>query len=164
MYNYFLNEKIEKEKQERDLNKERMKQKEIKRKSKSLLLFYFPKIILYKFIIKEQMKKLVENYEKRIKNFVLKLAEKPIIVKKQKDKHLTSREEYYANNSNKIIDKKGFSFKYYKTEKERINEYIKEKKNIDNYITKNISKKKKEKIPRNKIDSTFHEIQSSDRP
>ena len=125
MYNYFLNEKIEKEKQERDLNKERMKQKEIKRKSKSLLLFYFPKIILYKFIIKEQMKKLVENYEKRIKNFVLKLAEKPIIVKKQKDKHLTSREEYYANNSNKIIDKKGFSFKYYKTEKERINEYIK---------------------------------------
>ena len=122
MYNYFLNEKIEKEKQERDLNKERMKQKEIKRKSKSLLLFYFPKIILYKFIIKEQMKKLVENYEKRIKNFVLKLAEKPIIVKKQKDKHLTSREEYYANNSNKIIDKKGFSFKYYKKEKERINE------------------------------------------
>ena len=151
MYNYFLKEKIEKEKQERDLNKERMKQKEIKRKSKSLLLFYFPKIILYKFIIKEQMKKLVENYEKRIKNFVLKLAEKPIIVKKQKDKHLTSREEYYANNSNKIIDKKGFSFKYYKTEKERINEYIKEIKNIDNYITKNISKKKRRKSPEIKL-------------
>ena len=90
------------------------------------------------------MKILVDNYEKRIKNFVLKLAEKPIIVKKQKDKYLTSREEYYAINSNKIIDKKGFSFKFYKTERERIDEYIKEKKNIDNYISKNtITKKRK---------------------
>jgi hypothetical protein len=89
------------------------------------------------------MKKLVENYEKRIKNFVIKLAEKPIIIKKQKDKYLTSREEYYANNSNKIIDKKGFSFKFYKTEKERIEEYIKEKKKIDDYFTKNAATKKR---------------------
>ena len=34
MYNYFLNEKLEKEKKERDINKEKMKIKEIKRKSK----------------------------------------------------------------------------------------------------------------------------------
>ena len=34
MYNYFLNEKIEKEKQEKVVNKEKMKIKEIKRKSK----------------------------------------------------------------------------------------------------------------------------------
>jgi hypothetical protein len=34
MYNYFLNEKLEKEKKERDSNKEKMKIKEIKRKSK----------------------------------------------------------------------------------------------------------------------------------
>ncbi len=92
------------------------------------------------------MKKLVDNYEKRISNFVLKLAEKPIIVKKQKNKPLTSREEYYARNSNKIIDKKGFSFKFYKTEKERIDEYINEKKKIANYISKN-SKKKIKKSP-----------------
>ena len=89
------------------------------------------------------MKILVDNYEKRIKNFVIKLAEKPIIVKKLKNKQLTSREEYYANNSNKIIDKKGFSFKFYKTEKERIDEYINEKKSIDKYIKNNIKTKKK---------------------
>ena len=89
------------------------------------------------------MKILVENYEKRIKNFVLKLAEKPIIIKKQKDKFLTSREEYYAKTSNKIIDKKGFSFKFYKTEKERIEEYIREKNKIDNYLIKNTTVKKK---------------------
>ena len=34
MYNYFLNEKLEKEKRDRDNNKENMKIKEIKRKSK----------------------------------------------------------------------------------------------------------------------------------
>jgi hypothetical protein len=34
MYNYFLNEKLEKEKQEKNLNKEKMKLNEIKRKSK----------------------------------------------------------------------------------------------------------------------------------
>lgn len=89
------------------------------------------------------MKKLVDNYEKRIKNFVLKLAEHPIIVKKNKDKYLTSREEFYASNSNKIIDKKGFSFKFYKTEKERINEYIKEKNKIDKYISRNVKPKRK---------------------
>jgi hypothetical protein len=38
MYNYFLNEKIEKEKQEKVMNKEKMKIKEIKRKSKLLVL------------------------------------------------------------------------------------------------------------------------------
>ena len=96
------------------------------------------------------MKKLIDNYEKRIKNFVLKLAEHPIIVKKNKDKYLTSREEFYANNSNKIIDKKGFSFKYYKTEKERINEYIKERNKIDKYISRN-AKTKRKKTPEIKL-------------
>jgi len=96
------------------------------------------------------MKKLVDNYEKRIKNFVLKLAEHPIIVKKNKDKYLTSREEFYANNSHKIIDKKGFSFKFYKTEKERIDEYIKEKSKIDKYISRNVKPKRK-KTPEIKL-------------
>ena len=91
------------------------------------------------------MKILVDNYEKRIKNFIIKLAEKPIIVKKLKNKLLTSREDYYAKNSNKIIDKKGFSFKFYKTEKERIDEYVNEKEKIDNYLAKNSKKKEKAK-------------------
>ena len=87
------------------------------------------------------MKKLVDNYEKRIKNYIIKLASNPIIVKKPKYKQLTSREEYYAKNANKILDKKGFSFKFYKTEKERIDEYINEKNKIDNYLSKNAEKK-----------------------
>ena len=45
MYNYFLNEKIEKEKQEKIMNKEKMKQKEIKRKSKP---YIYKKNILFK--------------------------------------------------------------------------------------------------------------------
>lgn len=34
MYNYFLHEKLEKEKKERDIKEEKMKKDEIKRKSK----------------------------------------------------------------------------------------------------------------------------------
>ena len=89
------------------------------------------------------MKILVDNYERRIKNYIIKLAERPIIVKKHKNKQLTTREEYYSKTSNKIIDKKGFSFKYYKTEKERINEYINQKEKIDNYLKKNYKPKRK---------------------
>ena len=96
------------------------------------------------------MKILLENYEKRITNFIINLAQKPIIVKKYKNKQLTSREEYYAKNTDKIIDKKGFSFNYYKTEKQRIGEYINEKKAIDNY-TQNNSKQKRKKSSKIKL-------------
>ncbi len=93
------------------------------------------------------MSKLIKNYEKRMKDFVLKMVEKPIVVKKEKDKYSTSRQEFFALTSNKILDKKGFQFKSYKSDKERINEFLKGKESLDKYLEE-ISrlKKKKEKI------------------
>ena len=97
------------------------------------------------------MIKLIKNYEKRMKDFVYKMAEKPIIIKKEKDKYSTSRQELYAITSNKILDKKGFQFKSYKSDKERINEFLKGKESLNKYLEE-ISKikKKKEKIRKKK--------------
>ena len=91
--------------------------------------------------------KLIKNYESRMKDFVLKMAQKPIIIKKDKDKYSTSRQEFFALTSNKILDKKGFQFKSYKSDKERINDFLKDKESLDKYLEE-ISriKKQKEKI------------------
>ena len=74
------------------------------------------------------MDKLVNNYEKRINTFVLQMAENPIIIKKDKNKYMTTREALYADTSNKILDKKGFIFSTYKTDKERIKDYLEQRK------------------------------------
>ncbi len=94
-----------------------------------------------------KMIKLIKNYESRMKDFVLKMAQKPIIIKKERDKFSTSRQEFFASTSNKILDKKGFQFKSYKSDKERINDFLKGKESLDKYLEE-ISriKKKKEKI------------------
>ena len=94
--------------------------------------------------IKEKMQKLVNKYENRMREFVLKMAEKPIMIKKSKDKFSTSRQEFFALTSNKILDKKGFQFKSYKSDKERINELVKGKELLDKYL-EGISKEKKRK-------------------
>ena len=90
------------------------------------------------------MKKMIKNYENRIKDFVLKMVEKPIVIKKEKDKYSTSRQEFYASNSSKILYKKGFQFKSYKSDKERINELLRGKESLDKYLIE-IEKMKKEK-------------------
>ena len=92
------------------------------------------------------MIRLIKNYESRMNDFVLKMAEKPIIIKKEKDKYSTSRQELFALTSNKILDKKGFQFKSYKSDKERINEFLKSKAFLNKYLEEIIKiKKKKEK-------------------
>ena len=90
------------------------------------------------------MQKLVSKYENRMREFVLKMAEKPVTVKKSKDKFYTSRQEFLALTSNKILDKKGFQFKSYKSDKERINEFLKGKESLERYLEE-ISKEKKRK-------------------
>ena len=87
---------------------------------------------------------MISNYESRINNFVLKMAETPIIIKKTTDKYSTSREEFLAKTSHNILDKKGFIFKSYKTDRERINQMIKDKNDSDKYIPK--SEKPRQKI------------------
>lgn len=89
------------------------------------------------------MNKMINNYESRINKFVLKMAETPIIIKKDGDKYSTSREEFLAKTTNKILDKKGFIFKYYKTDRERINQMLKDKNDLDKYIPKLIKPKRK---------------------
>ena len=86
---------------------------------------------------------MIQNYESRINKFVLKMAETPIIIKKNNDKYSTTREEFLAKTSNNILDKKGFIFKSYKTDRERINQMIKDKNDLDKYIPKNIKPKQK---------------------
>lgn len=87
---------------------------------------------------------MIHNYESRINNFVLKMAENPLIIKKNDDKYSTSREEFLAKTSKHILDKKGFIFKSYKTDRERINQIIKDKNDLDKYIPK--TNKHKQKI------------------
>ena len=89
------------------------------------------------------MKKLIENYENRMKEYVLKMAEKPIILKRNNDKQMTSRQELHASSSNRILDKKGFIFTSYKSDKDRINEFIKSKEILEQYLFKNNNKKRK---------------------
>ena len=92
------------------------------------------------------MSKLILNYENRINNFVIKMAEKPIIVKKERDKYQTTRQELLAKTADKILSKKGFSFKSYKSDKDRINEMLKVKASLDKYLEEIDKIKKKQEI------------------
>ena len=89
------------------------------------------------------MDKMINNYESRINKFVLKMAQTPITIKKETEKYSTSREEFLAKNSKNILDKKGFIFKSYKTDRERINQMLKDKNDIDKYIPKTFRPKPK---------------------
>ena len=75
---------------------------------------------------------LVSKYENRIKNFVFQMAEKPIVVKKVKEKLFTNREALLAETSDKSLSKKGFVFTSYKTDKERIKEHLEREARINN--------------------------------
>ena len=69
------------------------------------------------------MQKLVSKYENRMREFVLKMAEKPVVIKKSKDKFLTTRQEFFALTSDKILHKKDSNLN-------RINQIRKEYKNF----------------------------------
>ena len=97
------------------------------------------------------MQKLVSKYENRMREFVLKMAEKPVVIKKSKDKFLTTRQEFFALTSDKILHKKGFQFKSYKSDKERIQEFLKGKESLDKYLEEIAKeKKRKEKLKKRK--------------
>ena len=80
------------------------------------------------------MKKLVNSYETRIKNYVLKMAENPIIIKKDNkiQSSLTFSQDYN-------LTKKNFSVKNYKPDKERVEEILLHKAILDKYL-ENIGK------------------------
>ena len=88
------------------------------------------------------MKKMINNYESRINKFVLKMVETPVVIKLDDAKFSTTREQFLAKTSKKILDKKGFILTSHKTDMERINQIIKDKNEINKYIPKVIPKKR----------------------
>ena len=77
------------------------------------------------------MKKLVNNYENRIKNYVLKMAENPIIIKNNNkiQSLLTFSQDYN-------LIKKNFRIKNYIPDKERLDEILLHKAILDKYLEK----------------------------
>jgi hypothetical protein len=65
-------------------------------------------------------KKLVENYDKRIQKFVLEMASHPRRIKDYMNPVESTRAELMKENDPKIQGRKGFIFKGFITEKERI--------------------------------------------
>ena len=90
------------------------------------------------------MNRLLEGYEQRIKEFLLKMVEKPILLNNSNKKYVTARQELYSLSANKILDKKGFVFKSYKSDKERINEIIKKKELLEKFLSKSNQRKQKQ--------------------
>ena len=94
------------------------------------------------------MSKLLTKYETRIKNFVLKMSENPNIIKKYKRiyKPETSFQGGYPySTSNYFFQKKAFSFKKYKSDKDRINEILQKNAILEEYYKKMDKEKEKMK-------------------
>ena len=70
---------------------------------------------------------------------------------------MTTREALYASTSNQRLDKKGFVFKSYKSEKERIKEIKKNKMLLEQYLDKYIKKKKKQEFSKKLRDLYYYQ-------
>lgn len=82
------------------------------------------------------MEKYVESYENRIKGFIYQMAASPIKIKDYKNQIYSSRKELLDEENDKIIGNKGFVFKKFKTERQRIEELMEERETI--YIKENM--------------------------
>ena len=91
-------------------------------------------IILYKYIVK--MNKLVNTYEARIKNYVLKMAETPIVNKKNNNKNRNSCQPLLTFSPDNNLIKKHFGYKTYIPDKERVEEIVINKTILDKYLEK----------------------------
>lgn len=70
---------------------------------------------------------MVDNYDKRINQFILNMASKPIKIKDYRHPIENVRFELMKETEDKIQGRKGFIFKGFVTEKERIEQYLAEK-------------------------------------
>ena len=92
------------------------------------------------------MSKLISHYESRIKNFVIKMSENPYIIKKyhgiysqKKHSPISITQTFYQKNA--------FSFKKYKSDKERINEILEKNAVLEEYYKKmNAEKERLKKL------------------
>lgn len=113
MYNYYVYAKKEKEKE----NEEILKKRELKRV--------------------ESEKRLVQNYEERVKKFIYKFSTKPYKIVKNRSSSINPREDLLKEESHKIINKKGIIFKEFETDKQRLEKFLKEKSENEGYDKKN---------------------------
>ena len=81
------------------------------------------------------MSKLINKYETRIKNFVYKMSETPYIIKKYKG-IFTSKHSSALTDTNTFYQKNAFSFKKYKSDRERINEILEKNAVLEEYYKK----------------------------
>ena len=81
------------------------------------------------------MSKLLNKYETRIKNFVYKMSETPYIIKKYKGIY-TPKHSSPIQNTNTFYQKIAFSFKKYKSDRERINEILEKNALLEEYYKK----------------------------
>ena len=79
------------------------------------------------------------------------MVKNPIKINNYKVFNMTTRQELMSDSFNKVLDKKGFSFKTFKTDKERIKAYTQKKEMINNTNNSNTKKNKKMKLNLKKI-------------
>ena len=103
------------------------------------------------------MIKLVNNYDERIKNFVLKIAENPKII--NNNQYLNSNKPLLIFSSNNS-KRKQFKIKNFTTDKERVNEIMHNNNILNKYLNK-IERAKKKKEVFNIMNSKKNLIQPS---
>ena len=81
------------------------------------------------------MSKLISHYESRIKNFVIKMSENPYIIKKYNGLY-SQKKHSPINITQTFYQKNAFSFKKYKSDKERINEILEKNAVLEEYYKK----------------------------
>jgi hypothetical protein len=119
MFNYYTAEK--KKKEQLEMDKKKKNEDKIKEKRK------------------KNIEVLSAGYDSRLKNFIYNMASEPIIIKDSLVHIETTRKQLYDEEVDKIRDRHGFILKGFKTEKQRIEEYLNEKKY--GYIANNREKK-----------------------
>ncbi len=102
---------------------------------------------------------MVQNYDNRIKDFILQMASSPLKIKDNHNQISSVRQEYLNQGNEKIIGKKGFIFTTFKTEKQRVEELLKEKE-IENENLKTTSDFNDSKIrSSSRLDTSSPEFQ-----
>ena len=92
------------------------------------------------------MSKLLTHYETRIKNFVLKMSESPYLIKKYHSIY-SKKSQTSIPLTQTFYQKNAFSFKKYKSDRERINEILEKNALFDDYYKKmNEEKERLKKI------------------
>jgi hypothetical protein len=76
---------------------------------------------------KHNIEKLVTGYENRLKHFIYNMASEPILIKDSSVNIQTTRKQLLDEQVDKIRDGHGFVLKGFKTEKQRIEDYLDEK-------------------------------------